>query len=202
MGTANGYVTVRTMPNVNDEKFYRSTLRTRMKSWRRQLSAEDHAQLSRRICDILEDHFHPPPSPFAFYAPMAKEPDIAPLMHEWYAAGVQVCLPRVNTPDAPLDFYLWDPNIRPTLDEAGIVAPPANPDKRVTPKMLFIPCLGLDQAGFRLGYGGGYYDRTMPLLPGARAIGVLFSGQLLDDIRPQAHDVALDGWITEKGLVL
>lgn len=123
-------------------------------------------------------------------------------MHEWYAAGVGVCLPRVMEPCAPLSFYLWDPNVRPTLDEAGIVAPPANPDKLVTPKILFIPCLGLDKNGYRLGYGGGYYDRTLPNMPGVKTIGVLFSGQLLDDIRPQAHDVPLDGWITEKGLVL
>lgn len=189
------------MPNPTDEKFYRSTLRTRMKSWRRTLSSDDHAAFSRRMCDILEDHFHPPASPFAFYSPITKEPDIAPLMHEWYAAGVGVCLPRVSEPCAPLQFYLWDPNIRPTLDEAGIAAPPADPSKLVVPKMLFIPCLGLDKNGYRLGYGGGYYDRTLPLLPDVKTIGVLFSGQLLDDIRPQTHDVPLDGWITEQGLV-
>jgi hypothetical protein len=177
-GAGFDYVTVRTMPNPTDEKFYRSTLRTRMKSWRRTLSAEDHAVFSRRICDILEDHFHPPPSPFAF-----------------------VCLPRVTEASLPLAFYLWDPNTRPTLDEAGIAAPPADPAKQVIPKTLFIPCLGLDKNGYRLGYGGGYYDRTLPLLPGVKTIGVLFSDQLLDDIRPQEHDVPLDGWVTEKGLV-
>ena len=190
------------MSTPTDEKFYRSTLRTRMKGWRRQLAAQDHADFSRKICDILEDHFHPTPSPFAFYYPITKEPDIQPLMHEWYAAGVAVCLPRVVTACEPLEFYLWQPNVRLTMDEAGIFAPPADPAIRVVPKQIFIPCLGLDKAGYRLGYGGGYYDRTLPLMPGVKTIGVLFSGQLLDDIRPQAHDVPLDGWITEKGLVL
>ena len=185
-----------------DEKFYRSTLRTRMKAWRRTLTADEHTAFSRKICDILENHFHPPPAPFAFYYPITKEPDIAPLMHEWYAAGVAVCLPRVITPDAPLEFYLWQPNVRLSMDEAGIYAPPANPETRVTPKQIFIPCLGLDKAGYRLGYGGGYYDRTLALLPEVKTIGVLYSGQLLEDIRPQAHDIALDGWITEKGLLL
>jgi 5,10-methenyltetrahydrofolate synthetase len=185
-----------------DEKFYRSTLRTRMKAWRRTVSADDHAALSRKICDILEDHFHPPPTPFAFYYPIMKEPDIQPLMHEWYAAGVAVCLPRVVAPCEPLEFYLWQPNVRLTMDEAGIFAPPADPATRVVPKQIFIPCLGLDNAGYRLGYGGGYYDRSLPLLPGVKTIGVLYSGQLLEDIRPQAHDVPLDSWITEKGFVL
>lgn len=183
-----------------DEKFYRSTLRTRMKAWRRTLSIDTHAAQSRKICDILEDHFHPPPSPFAFYYPITREPDILPLMHEWYAAGVAVCLPRVVTPCAPLEFYLWQSDVRLTMDETGIFAPPANPATRVTPKQIFIPCLGLDRAGYRLGYGGGYYDRTLPLLPGVKSIGVLFSGQLVDDIRPQSHDIPLDGWITEQGL--
>ena len=82
------------------------------------------------------------------------------------------------------------------------MAPSADPATLVPPKYLFIPCLGLDKAGYRLGYGGGYYDRTLPLLPGVKTIGVLFSGQLLDDIQPQPHDVPLDGWITEEGLVL
>ena len=190
------------MSTHTDEKFYRSTLRTRMKAWRRQLATQDHADFSRKICDILEDHFHPTPSPFAFYYPITKEPDIQPLMHEWYASGVAVCLPRVVTACAPLEFYLWQPNVRLTMDEAGIYAPPANPATRVVPKQVFIPCLGLDKAGYRLGYGGGYYDRTLPLLPGVKTIGVLFSGQMLDDIHPQPHDVPLDGWITEKGLVL
>lgn len=190
------------MSNHADEKFYRSTLRTRMKAWRRTVSAETHAAHSRRICDVLEAHFHPPPSPFAFYYPITKEPDISPLMHEWYAAGVAVCLPRVVTPCAPLEFYLWQPDVRLSMDEAGIYAPPANPALRCTPRQMFVPCLGLDQAGFRLGYGGGYYDRTLPLLPGVKTIGVLFSGQRMEDIRPQKHDMKLDGYVTEQGLVL
>lgn len=154
------------MPNPTDEKFYRSTLRTRMKSWRRTLSAADHATYSRRMCDILEDHFHPPPSPFAFYAPITKEPDISPLMHEWYAAGVGVCLPRVEEPCAPLSFYLWDPNIRPTLDEAGIVAPPANPDKLVTPKILFIPCLGSTRMVIGWATAAATTTARYPICPG------------------------------------
>jgi 5,10-methenyltetrahydrofolate synthetase len=190
------------MMSTPDEKFYRSTLRTRMKAWRRTVSPDTHAELSRRICDTLEAYFHPPPSPFAFYYPIAKEPDISPLMHEWYAAGVQVCLPRVVTPGAPLEFYLWQAHVRLTMDEAGIYAPPADPATRVIPKQIFIPCLGLDKAGFRLGYGGAYYDRTLPLLPDITTLGVLFSGQQLDDIRPQDHDIPLDGWVTEKGVWL
>ena len=70
-----------------------------------------------------------------------------------------------------------------------------------TPAVLFVPLLAFDRTGHRLGYGGGYYDRTLAALPGARAIGCAFAAQELDAVPAGAHDMRLEAVATERGLI-
>ncbi len=70
----------------------------------------------------------------------------------------------------------------------------------VAPDVLLVPLLAFDNDGYRLGYGGGYYDRTLSALPRARAIGIAYAGQRVDILPRDAHDCRLDAILTENGL--
>jgi 5-formyltetrahydrofolate cyclo-ligase len=70
----------------------------------------------------------------------------------------------------------------------------------VTPSVLLVPLLAFDGSGHRLGYGGGYYDRTLAGLKNVRAIGIAYAGQQIEALPHEAHDIRLDAVLTEKGL--
>jgi 5-formyltetrahydrofolate cyclo-ligase len=73
---------------------------------------------------------------------------------------------------------------------------------RVVPDILLVPLLAYDDDGYRLGYGGGYYDRTLAALPGARAIGIAYAGQRMDFLPRDAHDYPLNAILTQTGLTV
>ena len=141
------------------------------------------------------------------YWPIKGEFDPLPVLHRWKEDGElldkpqrrRIGLPVIDKVTKTMRFHAWYPGCPMEEDAYGIPKP--KDTELIVPTLLFVPCVGYGPGGYRLGYGGGYYDRTLPLLPGVKTIGVPFSGQLLDDIHPQAHDVPLDGWIPEQGLV-
>ncbi|RJG03426.1 5-formyltetrahydrofolate cyclo-ligase [Noviherbaspirillum sedimenti] len=130
--------------------------------------------------------------------PMRSEPDLRALFEEWVTAGVQLALPVVIDPDLPLKFLAWAPGDALAKDAMGVWVP-ANADREVAPDLLLVPCVGYNQECFRLGYGGGFYDRTLATAPRPRAIGVAYACARAD-FAVEAHDIALDGVITEAGI--
>jgi 5-formyltetrahydrofolate cyclo-ligase len=79
--------------------------------------------------------------------------------------------------------------------------PVPKPGKPVLPTLLFVPLVGFDDAGYRLGHGGGYYDRTLAALsPRPAAIGVGYAATRLETIHPQPHDIPMDAIATEAGM--
>lgn len=110
----------------------------------------------------------------------------------------RAALPVIHTRSAPLDFHLWTPETPMAPGQYGIPEPQGTP--AVTPDVLLIPCVGVDRARFRMGYGGGYYDRTLAaMFPRPRAIGIAYADTVVDSIAPEAHDIALDAVVTETG---
>lgn len=136
----------------------------------------------------------------AGFWPIGAEADPLPLLEKLRERGHPVALPVVVARDAPLIFRLWVNDI--PLEPAGFGtrAPgPAAPEVR--PDILLMPLLAYDEEGHRLGYGGGYYDRTLAhLVPRPRLVGFAFSGQAQKSIPHEAHDVMLDAVVTERGL--
>lgn len=134
------------------------------------------------------------------YWPIRGEFDVLPLVARLRAQGVTIALPAVVAPGQPLEFRRWDPD-RPLARDAFDFAYPADGAAVVVPDVLVVPLLGFDAAGFRLGYGSGYYDRTLAALhPRPRTLGVGFECTRLPTIRPQGHDVPLDAIVTERGV--
>jgi len=134
------------------------------------------------------------------YMAIGSELDPATLMQRLAARGSRLCLPVVAAPGTPLFFRRWAEGDR--LETGVFAVPvPAEDAEELVPDILLVPLLAFDRQGRRLGYGGGYYDRTITALRAGKeilAVGLAFSGQLRDDMLVGPHDAALDWIITES----
>jgi 5-formyltetrahydrofolate cyclo-ligase len=175
----------------------RRALRREMLARRAALGETEHGQLSAAIvaCALAA---LPLPRIAAFCWPVNHEPDVRALLAAWAASGTLAALPVVVEEGAPLTFRVWNAETPLVADRYGIPTPASG--EFVTPDLILLPLNGFDSAGYRLGYGGGYFDRTLAALcPRPLAVGVGFEINRLASIAPQAHDQRLDWIITEVG---
>jgi 5-formyltetrahydrofolate cyclo-ligase len=135
----------------------------------------------------------------AGYWRIKDEMDIQPILVRLMDTFQPVCLPVVLGDEEPLELRLWEQGA--PLYEAGFgTLAPSELAPRVEPDVVLMPLLGFDKRGTRLGYGGGYYDRTLERLSKRpRLIGIAYAAQELEDIPREAHVVPLDTVITEMG---
>ncbi len=138
----------------------------------------------------------------AGYMPAGDEFDALPLLAALVALGAQTALPVVTGPGKPLEFRLWQAGNRLIPGAYGIDRPAGDaPAKR--PDIILLPMLAFDRHGRRLGYGGGYYDRTLAQLRGSgdvMAIGLAFAAQMVEEVPSGPHDAVLDRILTEEGM--
>lgn len=136
----------------------------------------------------------------AAYWPIRDELDCKPVLTRLMDAGQKVCLPVVKGDEEPLDFRVWEITAPLFPEGFGALVPPDDAPL-AEPDLIIVPLLGFDKTGTRLGYGRGYYDRTVlkfkkkPLM-----IGYAFATQELEDIPRAKHDVPLDMVVTETGV--
>jgi 5-formyltetrahydrofolate cyclo-ligase len=135
----------------------------------------------------------------AGYRAHQDEADPALLLKALAGLGAHVAFPRVTARDAALEFHLVPDGEFLSPGRHGIYEPLAHWSK-VVPQLLLVPLLAYDDQGYRLGYGGGYYDRTLARLAGARAIGIAYGGQRMESLPHDSHDHPLDAVLTEQGL--
>jgi 5-formyltetrahydrofolate cyclo-ligase len=131
--------------------------------------------------------------------PIRGEPDLRPAYEDLAARNIRLALPMVQGKEAPLLFVEWTPGDPMTKDAFGVSVPVA-----VTPTLpeaLLIPCVGFNKQCFRLGYGGGMYDRTLAIAPRPITAGIGFECGLAD-FEADSHDVALDAVLTESALMV
>jgi len=140
------------------------------------------------------------PRVLAGYWPMRDEPDLREALVQWHRDGVVVALPCVAARAAPLAFGRWTPETELADGPFGTRHP--HPLEPLAPDLLVLPCLGFDARCHRLGYGGGYYDRTLAVLPGARAVGVAYDDCEIVGFDARAHDRPLDAIVTERRVLL
>lgn len=139
--------------------------------------------------------------PVSGYAQMRTEIDPTPAMAEASAHGL-VCLPVIIGKDQPLEFRSWIPECE-MMDGPFGAQVPASGDW-VTPEILIVPLLAFSRTGGRLGYGGGFYDRTLEGLRAKKptlAIGFAYAAQEMDDLPLEATDQPLDLIVTEQGVI-
>lgn len=135
-----------------------------------------------------------------FYWPFKREIDLRHVVRHLIDAGAVAALPVVVERARPVEFWAWQPR---TKLARGIWNIPIPAERQVVqPAILLVPLLGFDGAGYRLGYGGGYYDRTLAATtPRPITIGIGYEHGRLDTIFPQPHDIPMDATVTEAGMV-
>ncbi len=182
-----------------DNTAWRRALRRDMVSRRAALSDVEHDALSARIVAHLAAAL-PAPQVVAFGWPIKHEPDVRAIVPRWARHGTRAALPVVVQEGAPLAFRHWAPETPLEPDRYGIPTPMAG--EWLIPDLILLPLNGFDGEGYRLGYGGGYFDRTLAALcPRPLAVGVGFEINRLPTIRPESHDQRLDWLVTEAGAV-
>jgi 5-formyltetrahydrofolate cyclo-ligase len=152
-----------------------------------------------RIAGFVDDLNVASDAIVSFYWPMGDEADPCVLAHALAARGHALALPVVVAKKSPLHFREWREGEALVVHPFGMHEPPESA-ARVTPDVLLVPLLAFDAKGTRLGYGGGFYDRTLHALAKKRAIGVAFAGQEVEALPCHEHDHPLDAVITEKGV--
>ena len=153
---------------------------------------------------VVADHFFravtlKPGEIVAGYWRIKDEMDCQPILIRLMDSLQPVCLPVVIGDEQPLELRLWEQGA--PLYEAGFgTLAPSELAPRAEPDIILMPLLGFDKRGTRLGYGGGYYDRTLEqLAKRPRLIGIAFAAQELEDVPRDSHDIPLDMVITEQG---
>lgn len=161
------------------------------------LFSPDAAQL---LADAVLAKCSPPAGAIiAGYWPMSDEMDPRPVLLAFAARGHRLALPITPRRGQPLTFRAWAPGgvLRP--GPMGTSEPAEG--EALTPDWLLVPLLAFDRAGRRLGYGGGYYDRTLAALPGAKPIGIAYAGQEMAEVPAGPQDFRLPLIATEAGVI-
>lgn len=180
---------------------WRKAERERLIAARIGMDAADRQERMGRIALYLEAVFGPIAGrTVSFYWPFRGEPDLRDLMARVLATGGQVALPVVLARAQPMVFRAWKPGEPLARGVWNIPIPPASAPE-VTPDIVVAPLVGFDRALFRLGYGGGFFDRTLAAMPQRpRIVGVGYDQAAIPTIFPQAHDIPMDTIVTESGL--
>jgi 5-formyltetrahydrofolate cyclo-ligase len=131
--------------------------------------------------------------------PIGQEIDIRPLLLALHERGHPIVLPETPKRGNPLVFRLWRPGAVMIPERFGTFRPDG---PVLAPDFLLVPLLAFDRRGYRVGYGAGYYDRTLAALPGRFRLGIAYAGQELDAVPAGAYDQRLDAVATERGIIL
>jgi len=142
------------------------------------------------------------------YWPIKGEFDPLPALYRWKEDGElldepqprRIGLPVINKVHKTLSFHAWYPGC--PMEEDAYRIPKPKDTELIVPTLLFVPCVGYGPGGYRLGYGGGFYDRTLQALePRPFTVGLGFANGFVADFEPEPHDVPLDAILNDKGVV-
>ena len=174
---------------------------------RRQLQAERQALVDRhqravQLQEVLRVWLVARPErQIGAYWPIKGEFDALPALFRWSEAeGVRrIGLPVINRETKQLRFHVWFPGCPMEEDAYGIPKP--KDTEAFEPSLLLVPCVGFGPKGIRLGYGGGFYDRTLAALsPRPFTVGLAYGHGFIPWLEAEAHDVPLDAVLTEDGV--
>jgi 5-formyltetrahydrofolate cyclo-ligase len=171
-------------------------LRTQLTALRNSISATQKLAIEEQITTLFIDKFNGFSSYGAYY-PINNEVDILPTIHLLQQTGKNLGLPCIQNNE--LIFRLWQPE-EPLIKTLYAFEPMKN-STPVIPEVVLTPLLGFDRTGYRLGYGGGYYDRYFSKHHHPIKVGIAFACQEVDKLPHESHDQKLDFIVTENGIL-
>lgn len=184
------------------ERSEKDILRATALALRDALSAEERADAAVALTVRMPPLDLTSSTVVAGYAPIRGEIDPVPLMRSFAGNGAALAMPAIAVRDSALTFRRWTPGDVLVRGALGTFEPPAN-GVEVVPDIVLVPLAAFDRAGHRIGYGAGYYDRTLEALRRRRtvtAIGLAFTVQEVLRVPAMSHDVRLDYVLTETGV--
>ena len=190
----------------DESRAFRAALRRERVAAREALSAEEHAKKSKDIRAHLQQFLcQHAPATIAFYWPIRAEVDCRPLIEELLMAGWRACLPVIVAKETAMIFRRWAPDATMVNGHHGIPMPEAG--EEVFPDVVLLPVNVFDARGYRLGYGGGYFDRTLAALAASgqappMVIGIGFALAGAETVFPHAQDLQMDAVVTEHGVIV
>lgn len=177
----------------------KADLRRAMKSYRAQLSETERAIASQITCDIVESWLQSrSENRIAIYLAMPDEINLDTLGAELIESNKIVCAPRFHAATGMMHFARLPSLNAVTRGAYGVREPVAS--EEIKPEIALVPGLAFDRRGYRLGMGGGWYDRVLADIP--LKIGVCYGGQVVDEVAVEAHDIKMDWLASEVGLVM
>lgn len=163
----------------------------------------DPAILEAANAALLEHVSALPGAVVAGYMPIRTEISPLPAMEALAGAGRQLCVPVILGAGLPLEFHAWHPGAAMREGPFGAAIPAeARP---LEPDILIVPLVAFDRAGYRLGYGGGFYDRSLARLAARKpvhTVGFAFAAQELPEVPREPTDWRLDAIVTENGRIV
>ena len=183
-----------------DWQAWRREVRRDRISVREALTSQDRQQRNRAIDQSLEAGFAAlGQGVVGFCWPYRNEPEPRFAVRRWREAGATAALPVVLAPRTPMIFRQWWPGVEMAPGVYSIPYPTDSPE--AVPTAALVPLVGFDPEGYRLGYGGGYFDRTLAALETMPVtIGLGYEVGRLRTIHPQPHDIPFDFMVTEAGI--
>ncbi len=184
------------------EQSEKDILRVAALARRDALSVQERASAALAIAAQMPPLDITPSTVVAGYAPIRSEIDPVQLMQKLAGRGASLALPAISARNAALAFRQWRPGDALVRGLFGISEPPASA-LEVIPDIVLVPLAAFDRAGHRVGYGGGYYDRTFARLRQVKpviAIGLAFAVQEIPQVPALSHDVRLDFVLTETDI--
>jgi 5-formyltetrahydrofolate cyclo-ligase len=189
-------VTPKDWPEVRE---WRKAERQRLLAARAAMGHEARSAAAERILPLLHEAIRQHGAKVVgLYWPIKSELDLRSLGDQLTRDGIATALPVILEKGAPLVYWQWSPGE--PLERGFWNIPVPRQRRPIKPDAVLAPTVGFDRAGYRLGYGGGYFDRTLaqPDRPNL-AIGIGLDFARLDTIWPQLHDIPMDLIITELG---
>lgn len=188
------------LPDLAQQKqVFRDTQRLRRAEAAHAAGADAAGRLAGHLAGIIEAL---PAGIVSAYLPIADEIDPGPALDHAAGLGWTRALPVVTAKGEPLQFRAWQPGD--ALEDGPLrTRHPAAAAAEVRPDLLLVPMLAFDGTGQRMGWGGGFYDRTLAALRAEKtilAVGVAFAGQQVDKVPSGPHDAALDAVATDAGV--
>lgn len=170
---------------------WRKAERARLLELRSRIPAEERLRCTRGIERALDELLGGADEIVSVYWPIRAEPDLRPWMHRACGRGLRIALPVAVALGEPLTFRQWRPGAAMARGLWRIPHPAEGPE--VTPTTVLAPLVGFDDARYRLGYGGGFFDRTLAeMARKPRVIGLGYPQLRIASIFPQWHDVPMD----------